>query len=97
MKKIHRILQFNQSNWLEKYIDVNNHHRTLAKNTFEQNFFKLLNNAVPGKTMENVDKRKGIKIVVGLENRRKPLGARSLIVKPNFHSFIEFTEEMVTV
>ena len=96
LKKIHRILQFNQSNWLKKYIDVNNHHRTLAKNTFKQNFFKLLNN-VYGKTMENVDKRKDIKIVVGWENRRKRLGARSLIVKPNFHSCIEITEEMVAI
>jgi len=47
LKKIHRILQFDQS-------DCNNHHRTLAVNDFEKNFFKLLNNAVYGKTMENV-------------------------------------------
>ena len=44
-----------------------------------------------------MDKRKGIKVVVGCENRRKRLGARSLIVKPNFHSCIEINEEMVSV
>ena len=77
--------------------DVNNRHRTISKNTFEQNFFKLFNNAVFGKTMEKVDKRKDFKIVIGWENIRKRLGARSLISKPNFHSCIEITEEIVPV
>lgn len=94
LKKIHRILQFNQSDWLKKYIDLNNHHRTLAKNSFEQNFFKLLNNAVYGKTMENVDKRKDIKIVCQWESRGKRLGARALIAKPNFHSSLQIHDNM---
>ncbi|XP_037806202.1 uncharacterized protein LOC119600179 [Lucilia sericata] len=97
LKKIHRILKFNQSDWLKKYIDLNNQHRTLAKNSFEQNFFKLLNNAVYGKTMENVDKRKDIKIVSEWENRGKRLGARALIAKPNFHSKLEINENMVVI
>ena len=63
LKKIHKIFEFSQSDWLKKYIDLNNHHRTLDKNSVKQNFFKLLNNAVYGKTMENDDKRKDIKIV----------------------------------
>ena len=50
---------------MKKYVNVNNLYRTLAKNTFDQNSFKLLNNAVYGKTMENVDKRKDIKMVSG--------------------------------
>ena len=96
LKKIHRILQFNQSNWLKKYIDVYNHHRTLAKNTFKH-IFCLLNNAVYEKAMENFDKSEDIKIVIGWENRRKRLGSRSLIAISNFHSSIEITDEMVAV
>ena len=97
LKKIHRTLEFSQSDWLKKYIDLNNHYRTLAKNSFEQNFFKLLNNAVYGKTMENVDKRKDIKIVCEWESRGKKLGARALIAKPNFHSSLKIHENMVKI
>ena len=71
LMKIPRILKLNQSNWLKKYIDVNNHRITLYKNTFDQNFFKLHNNADYGKTMENVYKRKDI--ANRWENRRKRL------------------------
>ncbi|XP_059221314.1 uncharacterized protein LOC131995971 isoform X1 [Stomoxys calcitrans] len=97
LKKIHRILQFKQTNWLQKYIDLNNYHRTLAKNLFEQNFFKLLNNAVYGKTMENVDKRKCIKIVTNWESKGRKLGARALIAKPNFHSSLKISNDMVVI
>ena len=60
--KIHEIISFKQSNWLEKYINFKTQKRNMAKNDFEKDFYKLLNNAFYGKTMENVRNRLGLKI-----------------------------------
>ena len=57
VQKIHEIILFKQSQWLEKYINFNIQKIKKAKNDFEKDFFKLLNNAFYGKTMENVRKR----------------------------------------
>ena len=50
LKKVHRIIQFNQKIWLKQYIDMNSKLKTEGKMTLRKTFFKLMNNAVFGKT-----------------------------------------------
>ena len=91
LKKVHRVLQFNQSPWLKKYIDFNTKKRTLSKNDFEKNFFKLMNNSVFGKTMENLRKRVDVRLVTTKEKLLK------LTSKPTYVSSKIFNENLVAV
>ena len=63
LKRVHRIIKFNQKAWVKPYIDMNTELRKLAKDKFEKDLFKLMNIAVFGKTMENIRKHRNIKIL----------------------------------
>ena len=89
--KIHRGIKFEESAWLKPYIDLNTELRTKAKNDFEKDFFKLMNNSVFGKTMENIRNRVDIRLVTN-ENQ-----ARKLISKPNYQHRTIFCENLTAI
>ena len=72
MKKVHRVISCNQSSWLKPYIDINIHLTKKVKNSFEKHFFKFMNQAVFGKTTENVGKHTE-RILATTERRRNYL------------------------
>ena len=80
LRKVHKVVEFDQEAWLKEYIDFNTELRKNALNDFEKDFFKLMNNAVFGKTMENVRKHRDIKLVRTDHRRNK------LVSEPNYHT-----------
>ena len=89
LDSIHRVIEFNQSPWLKTYIDFNTQLRTAATNDFENDFFKLINNSVFGKTMENIRKHRNIKLVTTEEKYLHT------VMKPNFKSGVLFGENLM--
>ena len=91
LTKIHRGIRFIESDFMKLYIDTNTNLRTQAKNNFEKDFFKLMNNSVFGKTMENIRNRVDVKLVNTEEKFKK------LVAKPNFQSRKIFNENLISV
>ena len=91
MKKIHRGIRFREEPWMKSYIELNTKLRANGKNDFEKDFFKLMNNSVFGKTMENIRNRVDVKLV----SKRKK--AEKLAAKPNFEHLTIFDENLVAI
>ena len=89
LKAVNRALSFEQSPWMEPYIRKNTELRKTAANSFEKDFFKLMNNSVFGKTIENIRKRQNIKLV---DNRKTAL---KLSKKPNFERVTIFDKNLI--
>ena len=89
LKKVHKVI--NQNTWLKPYIDMNTKLTKKVKNNFEKDFFKLMNNAVFGKTMENVRKHRNIKLVA--TDRRR----NYLVSEPNYHTKNFFIENLLAI
>ena len=88
LKKVYKIIEFNQESWLTPYIDINTELRKIAKNDFEKDLFKLMNNAVFGKTMENVRKHRDIRLVTTDKKRSK------LVSELNYHTMNYISEDL---
>ena len=91
LKQVHRGIKFYQSPWMKPYIKTNIDFRKKAENDFERDFFKLMNNIVFGKTIENIRKRQNVKLV---DDRKKAL---KLTSKPNFDRAAIFDESLVAI
>ena len=88
LKKDHRVIECNQEAWLKPYTDMNTELRKLAKNDFEKDLFKLMNNSVFGKAMENIRKHRDIKLVTTDKKRSK------LASEPNYHTINLNSEDL---
>ena len=88
---VHRGISFNQSNWMEPYIRKNTELRKCAVNAFEKDFFKLMNNSVFGKTIENIRKRQNIHLV---DDREKAIKLSS---RPNFERSTIFDKNLIAI
>lgn len=95
--KVHRVISFRQSKWLANYIEYNAIQRSLSTSESEKIFFKLMINAIYGKTLENVDKRREVKIANSWQSRLKHKGARALVASPYFHSISVFDNQTSAV
>ena len=89
LERIHGAIKFDQSAWIKPYIDFNTKLRTKATNDFEKDFFKLMNNAVFGKTMKDIRKHRNINLMTNRESYLKT------IMKSIFKSGVLFSENLM--
>ena len=91
LKKFHRVIQFNQEAWLKPYINMNTELRKQAKNDFEKDFYKLMNNAIFGRTFMNVRKQHDIKLITTDKRRNQ------LVSEPNYHTTKRFSQNLLAI
>ena len=91
IKKFHKVLKFNQRSWLKKCVDINTELRMNAENDFDKDFYKLMNNSVYRKTMENVRKYKIIKLANDDTKRNK------LVSEAYYHTTKWFSENLLAI
>ena len=91
LKNVHRVISFIQVSWMKSHIKKNTKLRNEAKNEFQKNFYKLMNNSVFGKTMENIRKHRDIKLVTNNDRRKK------LDSEPNYHACKDFSEYLMAI
>jgi hypothetical protein len=94
IKKIHEAIEFDQASWMKPYIEFNTTERAKAKNDFEKDFYKLMNNSVFGKTMENLRKRVCVSVV---QPQTHPKKYKKLTSDPSFKSCKIFSENLVAI
>ena len=93
LKKVHRVIEFDQEPRMEPYIRMNTKFRKQAKSDFEPDFYKLMNNSVFGKTMENLRNPEDVKIVRDWETDK----IRELVSSPSFDRFAIFGNDMAGI
>ena len=88
---VYKVSEFKHSDWLKKYIVFNTEKRKNAANSFENDFFKLMNNNTFGKTMENSSKRINVRLINNAGDYEK------YVSKPSFVSQITFSKNFVVI
>ena len=91
LEKVHKVIRFNQEAWLKPYIYMSTELRSKAKNDSEKDFFKLMNNSVFRKTMENVTNHRHIKLVATDKRRSK------LAPGPNYNTIKQVLEKLLAI
>ena len=86
--KIHRILSFKQSNWLKEYVDFNTEKRKQSTDEFNKNLYKLLNDCIYGKSIENIRKRINVKLINDQKHIRDVLISQVLYHKKYLIKFL---------